>query len=105
MLPPLRPTVARVGCVADTRLTNEQIARSPDGLPSLVPLFEFATDIFPKLQADISERVNLLRFVKLAPTVSNRGGSLGALASRLGHGALAFFGFGPAYFRSPRRAP
>jgi hypothetical protein len=72
MLPPQRPTVARAGCVAEARSNNEQIARSLDGLPSLVLLSAFATDIFPKLQADIIERVNLLRFAKLAPTFSNR---------------------------------
>jgi hypothetical protein len=71
MLPPLRPTVARAGCVAEVRSNNEQIARSLDGLlPSLVPFFTFVTDIFPKPQADISERINLLRFAKLAPTFS-----------------------------------
>jgi hypothetical protein len=72
MLPPQHPTVARAGCVAETRSNNEQIARSFDGLSSLVHLSAFAADIFPKLQADISEHVNLLRFVKLAPTFSNR---------------------------------
>jgi hypothetical protein len=34
--------------------------------------FTFATDIFPKLQADISEPVNLLRFANMVPTFSNR---------------------------------
>jgi hypothetical protein len=62
MLPPQRPTVPRTCCVAEARSYNEQIARSLDGLPSLAPLSAFATDIFPKLQADMSERVNLLRF-------------------------------------------
>jgi hypothetical protein len=74
--------VARAGYVAEARSNNEKIARSLDGLPSLVPLSPFATDISPKLQADISERVNLLRFAKLAPTLSNRatlGRSLGVL--------------------------
>jgi hypothetical protein len=47
MLPPQRPTVALAGCVAEARSNNEQIARSLDGLPSLVHLFAFATDIFP----------------------------------------------------------
>jgi hypothetical protein len=91
MLPPQRPTVARAGCVAEARSNNEQIARSLDGLPSLVPLSAFATDIFPKLQADISERVNLLRFAKLAPTLSHRAPPESRrFVSRLGHGALAF---------------
>jgi hypothetical protein len=60
MLPPQRPTVARAGCVAEGRSNNEQTARSLDGLPSLVPLSAFATDISLNLQADISERFNLL---------------------------------------------
>jgi hypothetical protein len=72
MPPPQRPMVARAGCVAEARSNNEHIARSLDGLPSLVPLSAFATDIFPKLQVDINERVNLFRFAKLAPTFSNR---------------------------------
>jgi hypothetical protein len=72
MLSPQRPTAARAGCVAEARSNNEQVARSLDGLPSLVPLSAFATDICPKLQSGISERVNLLRFVKLALTFSNR---------------------------------
>jgi hypothetical protein len=59
-------------------------------MPSLVPLYAFATDIFPKLQADITERVNLLRFAKLAPTFSNNARSeLRRFTSRLVHGALA----------------
>jgi hypothetical protein len=62
MLPPQRPTVARAGCVAKVLSTNDHIALSLDGLPLLVPLSAFATGIFPKLQADITERVNLLRF-------------------------------------------
>jgi hypothetical protein len=72
MLPPQRPTVARVGCVAEARSSNWHIIQSLEGMPSLVPLSAFATDIFPKLQADIRERVNLHRFAKLAPTFSNR---------------------------------
>jgi hypothetical protein len=104
MLPPQRPTVARAGCVAEIRSNNEQIARSLDGLPSLVPLSAFATDILPKLQAGINERVNLLRFAKLAPAFSNRAQPSRRFVSRLGHGALAIFGFGPAYFGSPGRA-
>jgi hypothetical protein len=69
-LPPKRPTVARAGCVADTRSNNEHIARSLDGLPSLAPLSVFATDIFPKLQVDVNERVNLPR-VALASSVTS----------------------------------
>jgi hypothetical protein len=89
MLLPTRPTVARVGCVAKTLSNNEHIVGSLDGLPSLVLLSAFATDIFPKLQGDISERVNLLRFANLAPTFSNRARSESRrVASRLGHGAL-----------------
>jgi hypothetical protein len=91
MLPPKRPTVARAGCVAEARLNHKPIARFLDGLLSLVPLSEFATDIFPKLQADPSERVNLLRFSKLAPTFSNRARPESRrFVSRLGQGALAF---------------
>jgi hypothetical protein len=91
MLPPQRPTVARAGCVAEPRSNNEEIARSLDGLPSLVPLFTFATDIFPKLQANISELVNLLHFAKLAPPFSYRARQESwRFVSRLGHGALAF---------------
>jgi hypothetical protein len=96
MLPPQRPTVARAGCVAEARSNNEQIARPLDGLPSLVPLSVFATDIFPKLQADISERVNLLRFAKLAPTFSNRARPESRrFVYRLGHRALAFLASDP----------
>jgi hypothetical protein len=96
MLPPQRSTVACAGCVAEARLNNEHIARSLDGLPSLVLLSTFATDIFPKLQADINERVNLLRFAKLAPTFSNRARPESRrFASRLGHGALAFLASDP----------
>jgi hypothetical protein len=97
MLPPQRPTVARAGCVAEARLKNhEQIARSLDGLPSLVPLSAFATDIFPNLQADISERVNLLRFAKLTPTLFNRARPESRrFVSRLGHGAFAFLASDP----------
>jgi hypothetical protein len=61
-----------------------------------VPLSTFATDIFPKLQADTSERVNLLRFAKLAPTFSNRARpEFRRSASRLGHGVLAFLASDP----------
>jgi hypothetical protein len=96
MLPPQRPTVARAGCVAEARSNNGQISRSLDGLPSFVPLSAFATDIFPKLQADISERVILLRFAKLAPTFSNRARPESRrFVSRLGHGALAFLASDP----------
>jgi hypothetical protein len=96
ILPPQRPTVARACCVAKARSNNEQIARSFDGLPSLVPLSAFATDIFPKLHADISERVNLLRFAKLAPTIFNRARpESGRFVSCLGHGALAFLASDP----------
>jgi hypothetical protein len=64
---------------------------NPLGLPSLVPLCAFATDIFPKLQADISERVNLLRFAKLAPTFYNRARPASRrFVYRLCHGAFAF---------------
>jgi hypothetical protein len=72
MLSPQRPTVARAGCVAEARSNNEHIARSLDGLSSPVPLSTFDTDSFSKLQADINERVNLLRFAKFAPTFSYR---------------------------------
>jgi hypothetical protein len=96
MLPPQRPTVVRAGCVAEARLNNELIAQSFDGLLSLAPLSAFATDIFPKLQADISERVNLLRFKKLAPTFSNHARPESRrFVSRLGHGALAFLASDP----------
>jgi hypothetical protein len=47
MLFPTRPTVARAGCVAEAKSNNEHIARSLDGLPSLIPLCH--TNIFPKL--------------------------------------------------------
>jgi hypothetical protein len=90
------PMVARAGCVAGARSSNEQIARSLDGLPSLVPLFAFATDTIPKLQAHISKRVNLLRFAKLAPTFSNRARPESMrFKSRLGHVALALLASDP----------
>jgi hypothetical protein len=96
MLPPQSPTVARAGCVAEARSNNEQIIRSLVGLPSLVPLSAFATDIFPKLQADIRERVNLFRFAKLAPTFSNRARPESRrFVFRVGHGALAFLASNP----------
>jgi hypothetical protein len=60
------------------------------GLPSLVLLYDLATDIFPKLQAYISERVNLLRFAKLAPKFSKRARPESRhFVSRLGHGTLS----------------
>jgi hypothetical protein len=91
MLPTQRQTVARAGSVPEARSNNEQIARSLFGLPSLVPLSAFIAVIFPKLQDDISERVNLLRFAKLAPTFSNRAPPESRrFVSHLGHGALAF---------------
>jgi hypothetical protein len=71
MLPPKHLTVARASCVAEARSNNEHITRTLDGMSSLVPLSALATDIFPNLLADISERVNLLRFGNLAPTISN----------------------------------
>jgi hypothetical protein len=83
MLPLERPTVARGGCVAEARPNNEHIARSLDGVPSLIPLSAFATDMFPKLQADMSERVNLLRFAKLAPAFSNRARLLASRFSQI----------------------
>jgi hypothetical protein len=97
MLPPQRPTVARAGCVAEARSNNEKIARSLYyALPSLVPFFAFATDIFPRLQADINECVNLLRFAMLPRTLSNRARPESRhFVSRLGHGALAFLASDP----------
>jgi hypothetical protein len=103
MLPPQRPTGACADSVAEARSNNEQIARSLDGLPSLVPFTAFATDIFTKLQADITERVNLLRFAKLAPRfLTALGRSLGVLYLV---SATPLFSFGPAYFGSPWQAP
>jgi hypothetical protein len=72
MLPAKRPTVARAVCVHETLSNNEHISRPLEDLPSLVPLSAPATDIFPRLQADIIEHVNLLRFASLAPTFSIR---------------------------------
>jgi hypothetical protein len=96
MLPPQRPTVARAGYVAKARSNNEQIARSLNGLPSLVSLYAFATETFPKLHADINKRVNLLRFAKLAPTFCNRARPESRrFASRLGHSALSFLASDP----------
>jgi hypothetical protein len=96
MFPLQRPTVARAGCVDEARSSNEQIARSLDGLPSLAPLSAFATDSFPKLQADISELVNLRRFPKLAPKFSNRARRESRrFVSCLDHGALAFLASDP----------
>jgi hypothetical protein len=92
MLPSNRPSVARAGCIPETRLNIENITRSLDGLPLLVALSAFNTDIFPKLQADISVCVNLLCFANLAPTFSNHAQpQSNRFVSRLGHGALAFF--------------
>jgi hypothetical protein len=53
MLPPQRPTMTRESCVAEARSNNKHIARSLDGMSSLGSLSAFATDIFPKLQADM----------------------------------------------------
>jgi hypothetical protein len=92
MLPMKRRTVARAGCVAEARSNNEHITRPLDGVPWLVPLSAFNMDIFPKLQAVISERVNLLRFANLAPTFLNRARTESRrLASRLGHSPLVFW--------------
>jgi hypothetical protein len=57
-------------------------------MPSPVPLSAFAMNIFSTVQADICERVNLLLFVKLVPTFSNRPKYRRA-TSRLRHGPLA----------------
>jgi hypothetical protein len=96
MLTPKRPTVVCVGYVAETQSNNEHITRPLDGVRSLVPLSALATDIFPKLHADISERVNLLRFANLASTFSNRAPPESRLfASRLGHDVLVFFASDP----------
>jgi hypothetical protein len=96
MLSPQHPTVARAGCVAEIRSNNEQMVRSLDGLPSLVPLPAFATGIFTKLQADISERVNLLRFATLTPTFFNRARlEPRSSVSRLSQGALALLASDP----------
>jgi hypothetical protein len=54
MLPPQRPTVTRESYVPEARSNNKQIAQSADAMSSLVSLSAFATDIFPKLQADTS---------------------------------------------------
>jgi uncharacterized membrane protein len=107
MLPPQRPAVLRASCVAEARSNNEHIARSLDGMLSLVPLIAFATDIFPKLQADTCERGNLLRFAKLATAFSNRARSESRrFVSRLCHGALAFLASDqPTYFGSLGRVP
>jgi hypothetical protein len=72
MLPPKRPTVPRARCVAEARSNNEHITRSLYGLPSLVNPFRVCHGLLPKLQADISVRVNLLRLANLPPTFSNR---------------------------------
>jgi hypothetical protein len=54
--------------------------------------FQRATEMVPKLEADIGERVNLLRFEKLAPTFSNRARpKFKRFVARFGHGALAFW--------------
>jgi hypothetical protein len=79
MLPPQHPMVACTCCVARPRSNNEQIARSLDGPPSLVPLSAFATDIVSKLQANINR----------AWSESRR------FVSRLGHGALTFLASDP----------
>jgi hypothetical protein len=96
MLPPQPPTGARAGCVAEARSNNEQDCSVPlwHALTrSRVPLSAFVTDIFPKLQVDISERDNnLLRFAKLAHMFSNRAWPESRhFVFRLGHGALALF--------------
>jgi hypothetical protein len=88
MLPLQRPTVARAGCVTEARSNDEHIARSLDGLPLLVPLSAFATDI--------SEHVNLLCFAKLPPTFAYRARPESRrFASRLGHNAMAFLASDP----------
>jgi hypothetical protein len=56
MLPPIIcPTVARAGCVAETRSNNEDNTRFHHDLPSRVHLPTVATNIFPNLQSDIIE--------------------------------------------------
>jgi hypothetical protein len=54
MLHSKRSTVARAGCVAEVRSNNEHTTRSLDGLPSPVPLFGFATDIFESCKPSAS---------------------------------------------------
>jgi hypothetical protein len=66
-------------------------------MPSLVPLSAFATKIFAKIHADISERVNVLRFANLVPTFSKRAWpELRRFVSLLSHGAFAFFASDPS---------
>jgi hypothetical protein len=96
MLLPKRPTMACARSVDGTQSYNEHITRSFDNLTSLVPLSAFDTDVFIKLQPDIMERFNLLRFAKLAPTFYNRAKPESRrFVSRIEHGALASFASGP----------
>jgi hypothetical protein len=88
--------MARKGCVAEVRSSSENITRSLDGMPSLARLSAFANDIFPKLQAHMSKRVNLIRIANSPPTLSNRARPESRrFAFRLSHGALAFLASGP----------
>jgi hypothetical protein len=97
MLPRKRPAVACTGCVAEARSYNVHITRSLDGMSSLEPFPAFATDIFPKLQVDISERVNLLRFANLAATFSIRSAGVLAVCISSRPRRPCLFCFGPAY--------
>jgi hypothetical protein len=91
MFPYKRPAVACTRCEAEARSNNVQITRSRDGMSPLEPLPALATDMFLKLQVDISERVNLLRSANLAATFSNRARPESwRFASRPSHGTLAF---------------
>jgi hypothetical protein len=70
MLPPQCPTVARAGCVAEARSNNEHIARSLDGLPSLIPFFAFARTSFQSYKPIsmsasfcFASRISLPRFI------------------------------------------
>jgi len=68
LLPSRRPLVARAGCVAEDPAPDEHTPHaSLDDLPSLVHYSSFASGVYPKLQSDISERVNLVRMARLAP--------------------------------------
>jgi hypothetical protein len=96
MLPPQCPIVAHACRVFKARSNIEHTTRFLNGMPWLAIHFGFATTVYVKLQADISERVNLtrfanivLKFTNLAQPESRR------FASRLSRGALAFFASDP----------
>jgi hypothetical protein len=96
LLSPKHLTVDRADFVTEALSDNEHITRSVLGMPSPAPFSAFATNIFTKLRADISDHVNFLRFPNLVSTLSNPARPKSRrFASRLNHGDPALLASEP----------